>query len=224
MKDYALLLIDIQNENQFGINNIEQVVKNSKRIIELCRSRDIPIIYTRQINRSDGVGLSRGEEIDESGRPVYYCSDTEAVKVADEIAPQRDDIVIDKYRWSAFHQTSLELFLQSMGIKDIIIGGMVTDGCLMTSLIDGYYRNYQMHLVKDMCATTCEGGHISSVLIMANWVYGLKIYSTAEMAKRLSGEGYYVWESRNAAPFTFGPENMREMYAALDTGATFREP
>ncbi|WP_394706925.1 cysteine hydrolase family protein [Marispirochaeta sp.] len=60
---------------------------------------------------------------------------------------------MDKYRWSAFYQTSLELFLQSTGAKNIIIGGLVTDGCLMTSVMgmritgiirlscQGYVRN-----------------------------------------------------------------------------------
>jgi nicotinamidase-related amidase len=218
----ALVLIDIQNESQFGIQNIEHVIANSKKIITTCRSRGIPIIYTRHINRSDGVGLSQGEELDAAGKPVFYCSGTEAVNIVEDIVPQAEDIVIDKYRWSAFHQTSLDLFLRSMGVEELLVGGLVSDGCLMTSLIDGYYRDYRIHLIKDICATTCDGGHIASILIMANWVYGIKIYSTEEMLKRLNGDGYYVWESKQAAPFRFTPENMRAMYAKLDSDAVFK--
>lgn len=223
-ENHALLLIDIQKESQFGIQNIEQVIKESKRVIDQCRQCGIPVIYTRHVNRRDGVGLSRGEERTDSGSPVFYCSGTEAVEVMEELEPQPQEIVIDKHRWSAFYQTSLDLYLRSLGVEEIIIGGLVSDGCLMTSLIDGYYRDYQVHLVKEMCATTCDGGHLASVLIMANWVYGLKIYRAEEMLKRLRGEGYYVWQAPQAAPFRFSPENMREMYARLDSEAAYQPP
>lgn len=216
---YVLVLIDIQKESRFGVENILTVVNISRKLIDTCRSLGIPLIYTRQINRQDGVGLSRGEELDNSGNPVFYCTNTDAIEIIDDIAPDEKDIVVDKYRWSAFYKTSLELFLQSIGAKNLIIGGLVTDGCLMTSVIDGYYRDFQIHLVKDMCATTCEGGHMASIMIMANWVYGIRIYNAEQMVRCLKGQDYSVWESTKAVPFHFTPENMRREYSRLDTEA-----
>ena len=218
----VLILIDIQNESNFGVENVESVVENASTLISACREQEIPIIYTRQINRADRKGLSRDEELNPDGTPVYYCSGTDAVEIISDIAPASGDIVLDKYRWSAFYQTSLDLFLDGMGVEDIIIGGLVSDGCLMTSAIDGYYRNYQIHLIKDMCATTCDGGHIGSILMMANWLYGIQIYNAAEIIKRLKGQTYRVWQSDRAAPFHFTPENMRELYARLDDEATLQ--
>jgi nicotinamidase-related amidase len=219
MEKFTLVLIDIQNESRFGIQGLEEVVHNSKQLLNACREAGIPVVYTRQINRSDGVGLSLGEELSADGRPVFYCSDTAAVDIIPDIAPLENELVVDKYRWSSFCATSLDIFLKGLGTRELILGGLVTDGCLMTSAFDAYFRDYRLHLVRDICATTCQGGHMASIMIMANWIYGLKIYRTSEMVKFIRGEPYCVWESKTAAPFAFTPENMREQYARLDSEA-----
>jgi len=211
----ALILIDLQKESNFGVQGIEQVVENAESLIHECRSHNLPVIYTRQINFSDGKGLSLGEPLKEDGTPVFYSTDTEDYKIFDELKPNDEDIVIDKHRWSAFYETSLDLYLRNLGIKDVIIGGLVTDGCLMTSVFDAYFRDYQVNLVKDICATTNEGAHMSSMLIMANWVYNLKVYDTQELIKKLNGEKHFVWEANEPDSLQFTPDNMKETFEKL---------
>ncbi len=212
----ALLLIDLQNESQYGIEQLDMVTENAKTIIEQCRQMNIPIIYTRQINRHDGVGLPINDPIALTGKPKFYCSDTDAIEIIDALAPKADDLVIDKYRWSGFYETPLDLMLKSLKVEDLIIGGLVTDGCLMTSVFDGFFKDYRIHLVKDLCSTTNEGAHMASLLIMANWVYGIEIYNTEEMIKRLDGKIYRSWRSEKPDSLHFTPENMREVFQKLD--------
>ncbi|ACB85400.1 cysteine hydrolase family protein [Natranaerobius thermophilus] len=215
----ALCLIDIQKESKFGIENIDSVVENSKHLIEQCRKLNIPVIYTRHINRADGIGLSNNDPLDSSGKPIFYCTGTEAIEVIDEIAPKEEDVVIDKFRWSGFYETSLDIILKSLKVKHLMIGGLVTDGCLMTSVFDGYFRDYEINLIKDICATSNEGAHMAATLIMANWVYGIKIYDSSELIKKLQGKDYYVWESEGPDQLQFTPENMREVYGKLNQDA-----
>ncbi|GAA0609174.1 hypothetical protein GCM10009001_28320 [Virgibacillus siamensis] len=212
----ALVLIDVQKESEFGIKGIEEAVDNTKELIVQCRKLGIPVIYTRQINREDRIGLSNGEPLTDEGKPIFYNNGTDAADIVDKIKPGKQDIVIDKYRWSSFYDTSLDLMLKSMGIKHLIIGGFVTDGCLMTTVFDAYFRDYQVNLVKDICGATNEGAHISSILIMANWIYDLAIYDTAEMLNRLSGEPYNCWQSDYPDQLQFTPENMRQIFDKLN--------
>ena len=211
----ALVLIDIQNENNFGILDMDQVISKANLLIGACRNQNIPIIFTRHINREDALGLSKGEPLNHAHQPVYYLSGTQNVEIANGIDLQQKDIIIDKYRWSAFFQTSLDLLLRSMNIKHLVLGGLVTDGCLMTSVFDAYFRDYDIHLVRDICSTTSEGAHMSSMLIMANWVYNIKIYDALNMAKKLSGEDYDVWEAKAPDSLPFSPENLREQFRLL---------
>lgn len=215
----ALLLIDIQKESQNELKEINKVVKNSKQLIDTCRALNIPVIYTRHINRADGIGLSYKDPVNKDGKPVGYRTGTDNIEIIDEIAPLDHEIVIDKLRWSGFYGTSLDIFLKNLNVKHLMIGGLVTDGCLMTSVFDGYFRDYEINLIKDMCATTSEGSHMASILIMANNVFGIKIYDTVQMIKNLNGEDYYVWESTKPDELKFTPENMREIFAKLTSEA-----
>lgn len=215
LQQTALVLIDLQKESDFGIEGVPQAINNSKKLIEACRQSNIPIIYTRQINRADNIGLSYGEPLSNDGTPIYYSTNTDKFEVMDEIFPAKNDIIIDKYRWSGFYETNLDLMLKSLGVKHIIIGGFVTDGCLMTSVFDGYFRDYQINLVKDICATSNEGAHMSSILIMANWVYGLKVFNTDEIINKFNNKPYKVWESPGPDSLKFTPENMREVFNKL---------
>ncbi|MEI3605014.1 isochorismatase family cysteine hydrolase [Pseudogracilibacillus sp. SE30717A] len=215
VEETALVLIDLQKESNFGLQNLDDVLAKTKDVIKACREVDIPIIYTRQINRHDQIGLSKGEPLCEDGTPFYYSTSKENHEIIDEVAPDENDIVIDKYRWSAFHETSLDLILRSIGVKHIIIGGVVSDGCVMTTVFDAYFRDYQVHLVKDMCTTSNEGAHMSSLMIMANWVYNLEVYNAEHLINRLHGKKYSHWKFQKADALQFTPENMRNIFENL---------
>ncbi|MFZ3580192.1 cysteine hydrolase family protein [Virgibacillus sp. DJP39] len=215
IQESALVLIDLQKESNFGLQQLDNVLDNSKHLIEACRQKNIPIIYTRQINRTDGVGLSKGEPINDDGTPFYYASNRENIEIFDELKPHENDIVIDKYRWSAFFDTNLDLMLKSLGAKHLIIGGFVTDGCLMTSVFDAYFKDYDIHLVHDICTTSNEGAHMASLMIMANWVYNLSIYDTKNFIKSINEEDYNKWEATAPDTLQFTPENMREVFSNI---------
>src|SRR5690625_1241245 len=186
MSKTALLLIDLQKEGGTSdVVGMEAILDHAASLANKCRQLGIPVIYTRHINRGDGLGLANEEPVNEAGEPIYYHSKTSTIEIADEVAPAQQDIIIDKYRYSGFFESNLELLLKSLGVEHLIIGGVLTDVCVLSTALDAYYRDYQINLVKDMCGTTTEGAHMASVLMMANWIYDLKIYDAAEMEKKL---------------------------------------
>ena len=192
----ALLLIDLQKEG--GTSNVagmDLILQKTASLIKSCRDMDIPIIYTRHINRADAIGLANKEPLNTQGEPLYYHEKTDSIEVADPIKPEPHDIIIDKYRYSGFHESSLDLMLKGLGIEHLLIGGVLTDVCVISTVMDAYYRDYQVSLVEDICGTTTEGAHMAAVLMMANWIYDLQIYEVAELHKRLNKEGYHVWTS-----------------------------
>ncbi|MGW5363743.1 cysteine hydrolase family protein [Actinopolymorpha pittospori] len=211
----ALVLIDMQKESKYGIENVDGAVAAAVPLIDACRESGVRVIYTRHIGRVDAIGLPNKEVLDEQGRPVYYRSDSENMQVIDELAPHAEDIVIDKQRWSGFYQTSLDLMLRSLDIKHLIIGGFVTDGCLMTTVFDGYARDYQINLVKDISAATNSGSHKAAILMMANWVYDIEIFDSAEMVKKLRGETYRSWQSSAPDQLQFTAETLNPVFAEL---------
>lgn len=78
---------------------MDEVVENASQVINACRAANIPIIYTRQINREDGIALSLGEPLNDNGTPHFYNTNGEKIEIIDEIKAQDNDIVIDKFLW-----------------------------------------------------------------------------------------------------------------------------
>ncbi|MFF2856368.1 cysteine hydrolase family protein [Peribacillus sp. NPDC058002] len=218
MKKTALLLIDLQKEsgtsNVVGMNDI---VQNAKTLVHTCRQQGIPVIYTRHISRGDAIGLANNEPLNKQGEPIYYHSDMDSIEIIDEIKPHKNDIIIDKYRYSGFYESSLDLMLKSLDIKHLIIGGVLTDCCVLATVLDAYYRDYQVNLVKDICGTTTLGAHMSATLMMANWIYDLKVYDTDQIVKMLSGEKHHVWETHSPDQLQFSPDNLKKIYSKLDS-------
>jgi len=221
MSKTALLLIDLQKEGGTSdVVGMEAILANAASLVDKCRQLGIPVIYTRHINRGDGLGLANEEPVNEAGEPIYYHSKTSTIEIAEEVAPAPQDIIIDKYRYSGFFESNLELILKSLGVKHLIIGGVLTDVCVLSTALDAYYRDYQINLVKDMCGTTTEGAHMASVLMMANWIYDLKIYDAAEMEKKLVDKKqvdkkHDAWESTAPDQLQFSPDNLRSIYEKL---------
>ena len=215
-KKTALLLIDLQNEGgTSAVASMDEILQNSAALIEECRKQDIPILYTRHINRGDAIGLANKEPLNEDGEPLYYHDQTDAIEVSDIIKPKPHDIIIDKYRYSGFYESSLDLMLKSLGVEHLIVGGVLTDVCVLSTVMDAYYRDYRVSLVEDMCGTTTEGAHMAAVLMMANWIYDLEIYETAELCKKLNEEPYHVWTSSGPDELQFTPDNMKEVFTGI---------
>jgi nicotinamidase-related amidase len=211
----ALLLIDMQSESQYGIEGVEEAVAAADRVVTACRSAGIPVVYTRHVNRADGIGVSGDEVFDADGRPVYYQAGTEAIGILDAIKPEPHDVVVDKHRWSGFHGTPLDLMLRSLGVSELVVGGFTTDCCVLTSVYDAYARDYRITLVADMCAATNEGSHQAAVLMMANWVYGIEVVASDELVKKVSGAPYRSWRATTPDQRQFRAETLRDTYESL---------
>lgn len=212
----ALLLIDLQKEGGTSdVVGMDKIFKHTTELIEACRKKDIPVIYTRHINRADAIGLANNEPVNEAGEPLYYHSRSHTIEIADRIKPKPNDIIIDKYRYSGFFESNLDLMLKSLGVKHLIMGGVLTDVCVLSTALDAYYRDYQINIIEDICGTTTEGAHMAAMLMMTNWIYDLAVYQSSQIKKKLQGEQHTKWQATTPDQLQFSPENMREVFTKL---------
>jgi biuret amidohydrolase len=211
----ALLLVDMQKESRYGIEGVDEVVATAERVVAASRTADLQVVYTRHVNRPDGIGVSSGEVFDAAGLPLYYRAGTEAVTIHDAIEPTTHDVVIDKHRWSGFHGTSLDLVLRNLGVRQLFVGGFTTDCCVLTTVYDAYARDYRVSLIPDMCAATNLGSHQAAVLMMANWVYGIEILSAGDVIKKIAGEPHRSWQATAPDEKQFTAETLQDAYDSL---------
>lgn len=155
-KHTALLVIDLQNYFQ---KIAEPIVLNVLKVIQVCRRKSIPIIFTQHGHThpdKDGGALHQwwGEIIMEG---------TEDWKFLPEIDIESNDIILPKKRYSAFFETDLDSILQRRDIHDLIISGVMTNLCCETTARDAFMRDYRVFFLIDGTATGKEEHHIASL-------------------------------------------------------------
>ena len=168
----ALLVIDMQNDfvRKGAIMEVAESRAQLPKIaalIEACRARTIPVIYTvhetnPQFNPLEiasfphliGGGMRAG---------------TEGIKVVDELAPISGEYILQKRRYSAFFQTDLEMILRNLKpagkapVDTLIICGTVSNICCESTARDAYFRDYKVVFGSDVNSALSKLAHDATI-------------------------------------------------------------
>jgi len=82
--------------------------------------------------------------------------------LVDALAPA--DYVIEKVAYSAFWQTRLDYILRALGIETLIVGGIVTNGGVASTLRDAHLRNIDTVMLTDGCAAFRDEVHAATLV------------------------------------------------------------
>ena len=74
------------------------------------------------------------------------------------------DYVVEKVAYSAFYQTRLEYIMRALEIEHLIVGGIVTNGGVASTLRDAHLRNIETCMLSDGCAAFREDVHNATLL------------------------------------------------------------
>ena len=155
-----------------------------KQLIERARQLDVPVMYSRS-------GFLKAEEaFDSFARKRKQADVTHGVpslkvEIVSEIAPQPEDVVIEKRYPSAFFGTPLMSFLHAWGADTILLTGFTTSGCVRATCVDAMSYNFNVGVVADGCADRLEISHKASLLDM-NMKYA-DVISLEEALRYLNG-------------------------------------
>jgi bifunctional isochorismate lyase/aryl carrier protein len=136
-----------------------ELVANIMKLLATARAIGVPVFYTAQpgdMSRED-----RGLLHDLWG-PGMSAADTDRA-IVDDLAPEPGDIVLTKWRYSAFFRSDLEERLHKRGRDQLIVCGVYAHmGCLMTAC-DAFSRDIQPFLVADALADLTLDDHLMAL-------------------------------------------------------------
>lgn len=78
---------------------------------------------------------------------------TEALAYPKSIAPDDEDIVVQKQLYSGFFETHLDSLLRSLDIHTVVLVGFDSRICLATTATEAMYRNFRVIVVRDATDT-----------------------------------------------------------------------
>lgn len=182
MPKKALLVIDMLNDFVLEGAPLEvpegrKILPALKRRIEEARREGIPIIYICDSHDKDDEEFKVW--------PPHAISGTKGAEIIKELKSEEKDYIIRKpdsfgvrtllfrcflsrrgkrkrtfimrkKRYSGFFETDLDSTLKKLGVKELIITGLVTNICVLYTTADAVMRGYQVTIPKDSVAALNE--------------------------------------------------------------------
>ncbi len=143
MSEQALLVIDPQNDyfpdGKYPLWNTEVVLEKMKQAIKTAREKSIPVILIRH----------EGNE-----NSPFFNPGTEGAAVHCEIAALAPDApVVTKNFADSFEQTPLSGLLTDLGVKELLLCGMMTQNCITHTALSEMAAPYKVSVLQDACTT-----------------------------------------------------------------------
>jgi len=177
----ALLFIDVQNFsakpqgaefNHLGDEEFEQhygaffkhlesaVIPKMQQLQSASRDAGIEVMYTTiESLTKDGRDRSLDYKITGFNVPKGSWDG----KVIAELAPMEDEIWLPKSSSSVFVSTHIDYLLRNLGVKQLVVSGLLTDQCVESAIRDACDLGYLVTQITDACATYSEQRQASSI-------------------------------------------------------------
>jgi ureidoacrylate peracid hydrolase len=177
----ALLVIDMQNDfcaagglvskDGRDISAAQELAARLPAFVDAARAAGVLVVFVRCLYTTEAntylsdVWLEQAARKREGGYTrIPVCCDGEwNGDFCGDVRPRKGDVVVTKHRYSAFHNTDLDLVLRTNGIRSLILTGVVTNVCVETTAREGFVRDYYIVAAEDGCAAYVRADHVQSM-------------------------------------------------------------
>lgn len=215
----AVVVIDVQNDfchpdgafGKVGHDNsmMPKLAAQLRKLLAEARKQNVLTIfvratYDREVNSAPLANHRRRLGLYES----LCLEGTWGAEWYDGVGPTgaANEVVLTKHRFNAFKGTPLDLYLRSNGIRTVIVTGVVTAGCVESTVRDAFYQDYQVLVPRDGVAEADQDRHEQGLSIMSR---GYAQISDVDQIVE-------AWRGLNAAKEPGWTEAARRKRAASD--------
>ena len=138
----ALLVIDVQQglfERSRPIYRADQMLENINKLIHEARKTGTPVIFIQHENEKT------------------LMKDSPAWQLHPQIRPLEKEPIIHKRHGNAFKATDLHHELEERGVREVVITGLVSQGCVKATSLGAIEKGYKVILVSDGHSTYSKG-------------------------------------------------------------------
>ncbi|HEX3557721.1 MAG TPA: isochorismatase family cysteine hydrolase [Pyrinomonadaceae bacterium] len=147
----ALLLIDVINDLEFegGEELLRHALPMARKLSALKRrakEAGVPVVY---VNDNFGKWQSDFKKI------LEHClkGGVRGKPVAEMLRPEEDDYFVLKPKHSGFFSTTLDVLLDYLGVKTLVLTGLTGDICVLFTAHDAYMRDFNLVTPSDCIAS-----------------------------------------------------------------------
>lgn len=175
LRETALLIVDLQNDFLHARGAYARGGQANDSIAALP-SRVAPLAQAIR----DGGGVVMATQFTlvpgRSGEPIIsphlkqlrpflargdFAPGSWGQDVVDELKPV--DVLIEKVAYSAFYMTRLEWVLRKLGVRQLVVCGIVTNGGVASTVRDAHVRDIDVTVLDDGCAAFSGEVHRAAI-------------------------------------------------------------
>lgn len=162
--DVALILLDVINDLEFPEGKLlfPFAYEAARRIAELkerARAAGIPAVYV-----NDNFGRWQSD----FRRLIVRCTQEDVLgrPIAELLLPEEDDYFVLKPKHSGFFSTNLDVLLNYLAVKTLIITGFAGNICVLFTANDAYMRDFRLVIPPDCVASNNPEDNAHALLQM----------------------------------------------------------
>ena len=156
-------------------------IPNIQRLLATARQVGVEVVHVRVASQTkDG----RDSTLHYKAMGRRPSRDSKDAEILPEVAPQGDELVIDKLTSSPFNSTNIDRVLRNIGIQNVILTGVVTNGCVDSTARSVVERDYGTIIVEDATASFAAKLHEGALHSLDSQQFA-SIRSTDEVIKQL---------------------------------------
>jgi nicotinamidase-related amidase len=161
----ALVLIDVVNDMEFegGQALFERALPAAKKLAKLRRrakNAGVPVIYV-----NDNFGKWRSDFRQQLGHVLEHGVRGEPI--AKLLRPDEEDYFVLKAKHSGFYRSQLDLLIEYLEVRTVILAGFATDMCVLFTASDAYLRDLEIIVPADCSAAASTEHHERALEHMA---------------------------------------------------------
>lgn len=178
MEQPALLIVDMQNDfvrvdAPLEVPDARATIGAHLRLIDRFRSAGRPVIYTQFLSRQTDNLLWLWSP--QCRPPVRCCwkgferrygdaqGALDCTAIIDELQPEPDDLLIEKFGYGAFHGTDLDGHLKTLGVRSLVVTGTVTQICVEETAREAFHHGYRTTMVSDAVSSFAPDLHAATL-------------------------------------------------------------
>lgn len=157
----ALLVIDMQNDFLLPGSPVHtpgglELVPLIGALATQARGLGFPVVFTQEMHRADHSDFG----IELNFEPPHCLEGTPGADLVAGLEPQPGDVrITGKRRYDAFLGTDLDLALRLRGVENLLVTGVCTDICVISTVHHARNLDYRCFVLSDAVAGTTRQRH-----------------------------------------------------------------
>jgi nicotinamidase-related amidase len=174
----ALILIDVINDMEFesGEALLRNALPAASKLSDLrrrARNAGVPVIYV-----NDNFGKWRSDFRQQLGHVLE--DGVRGEPIAKLLRPDEEDYFVLKAKHSGFYHTQLDLLIDYLQVRTIVVAGFTTDICVLFTTSDAYMRDLDIIVPPD-CSASASIKHHENALEHMSRVLKVKTIPSEEI-------------------------------------------